>query len=274
MKKGKKTLSYIIWAVLCVGIVVGSAYPFLQDYFLSRQQEAQVAKYEKHGSNYLSALYKAPKQNQPIQDPFAGSPKKQESNSVDVAKAELKPIAVLSIPKIKEVLPVYNGTSQTVLDNGVGVLENTSLPTGGKGKHSVLTGHSGLSLNRLFTDLPKVKKGDKFYIKVNKQIHAYQVDQIKTVLPDNLKYFQTDPNEDYVTLVTCTPLFQNTHRLLVRGHRVPYQAEKIDEDGGLTSLGKAAIAALIAITVIVLFYKFTHPKKKKKGNGKHAIQEK
>lgn len=155
------------------------------------------------------------------------------------------------------------------LDNGVGVLENTPLPVGGKGKHSVLTGHSGLSLNRLFTDLPKLKKGDKFYIKVNHQIHAYQVDQIKTVLPDNLNYFKLDPNKDLITLVTCTPLFQNTHRLLVRGHRVPYHAEDISSDGGLTSLGKAAIAALIALALMGLFYWYTHRTKKKKGSKKN-----
>ncbi|MSE09734.1 sortase, partial [Lactobacillus salivarius] len=94
-------------------------------------------------------------------------------------------------------------------------LEHTSDITGGKGKHAVLTGHSGLSLNKLFTDLPKVKKGDDFYIKVNGEVHAYKVDQIKTVLPTNMKYLKVDPNKDYVTLVTCTPLFVNTHRLLV-----------------------------------------------------------
>ncbi len=264
MKKGKKPIAILIWSVLCLAVLGASTYPFLKDYFLAKKQEAEVAKSEKQGSNYLEALYKAPSTQKPI-DPFAKDPtKRKDKNSVDVAESELKPIAALSIPKIKEVLPIYNGTSQTVLDNGVGVLENTSLPTGGKGKHSVLTGHSGLSLNRLFTDLPKLKKGDKFYIKVNKEVHAYQVDQIKTVLPNNLRYFQVDPNEDYVTLVTCTPLFQNTHRLLVRGHRVPYNEENINADGGLTSLGKAAIAATIVSSLMGLVYWFTHRNKKKK----------
>ncbi|QIA88522.1 class C sortase [Lactobacillus johnsonii] len=267
MKKGNKFFGYAIWAILCLATLGASTYPFLQDYFLSKKQEAQVAKYEQYGNKYLDALYKAPKHDQQVADPFAKSPKKKQTNSVDVAEAELKPIAVLSIPKIKEVLPVYMGTSQTALENGVGLLENTSLPTGGKGKHSVLTGHSGLSLNRLFTDLDKLKKGDKFYLKVNKQIHAYQVDQIKKVLPDNLSYFQTDPNKDYVTLVTCTPIFQNTHRLLVRGHRVPYNSEKVDEDGGLTSLGKAVIVAAVVSTGMGLVYWYFH-KKPKKGKGR------
>lgn len=264
MKKGKKPLTLVIWGLLCLTILGLSTYPFLNDYFLAQKQEAEVARSERHGSSYLESFYKAPKTEKPV-DPFANSAtKKKNKNSVDVAEAELKPVAALSIPKIKEVLPVYMGTSQTALDNGIGVLENTSLPTGGKGKHSVLTGHSGLSLNRLFTDLPKLKKGDKFYIKVNKEIHAYQVDQIKKVLPNNLKYFKVDPNQDYVTLVTCTPLFQNTHRLLVRGHRVPYHAENINADGGLTSLGKAAIVAIVVTSAMALFYCFTHRKNRKK----------
>lgn len=272
MKKGKKLIGYAIWAMLCVAILATSTYPFLQDYFLSKKQEAQVVQYEKHGNKYLDALYKQPQHNQSVTDPFAKAPKKKKTNSVNVAEAELKPIAVLSIPKIKEVLPVYMGTSQTALENGVGLLENTSLPTGGKGKHAVLTGHRGLSLNRLFTDLPKLKKGDKFYIKVNHEIHAYQVDRLKTVLPSNLSYFKTDSNKDYVTLVTCTPLFQNTHRLLVRGHRVPYHSEKVDEDGGLTSLGKAIIVALTVIAGMSLFYWFTH-RKNKKGKDKKQDED-
>lgn len=263
MKKGKKPLTIAIWSLLCLTILGLSTYPFLNDYFLAKRQAAEVAKSEMDGSNYLEALYRTPTQK--TVDPFAKDPtKKKSTNSVDVAKSELQPIAALSIPKIKEVLPIYKGTSQTVLDNGIGVLENTSLPIGGKGKHSVLTGHSGLSLNRLFTDLPKLKKGDKFYIKVNKEVHAYQVDQIKKVLPNNLRYFQVDPNEDYVTLVTCTPLFQNTHRLLVRGHRIPYNKENINADGGLTSLGKAAIVATIVSALMGFVYWFTHRNKKKK----------
>lgn len=268
MKKRKKPLYYIIWGLLCLVILGISTYPFISDYLLARKQEAAIAQYEKQPRNYLENFYKQPTTKKAV-DPFAKQ-SKTGNNSVNVAASELKTVAVLSIPKIKEVLPVFQGTSQIALDNGVGVLENTPLPVGGKGKHSVLTGHSGLSLNRLFTDLPKLKKGDKFYIKVNHQIHAYRVDQIHTVLPDNLRYFKTDPNKDLVTLVTCTPLFQNTHRLLVRGHRVPYHAEDISQDGGLTSLGKAAIVALIATFLMGLFYWWTHKWKGSMKNAKHA----
>ena len=126
-----------------------------------------------------------------------------------------------------------------------------------------LPGHSGLSLNKLFTDLPKLKVGDKFYIKVNGEIHAYQVDQIKKVLPDNVKYLQTEKNKDLVTLVTCTPVFVNTHRLLVRGHRVAYDPSvKIETDGGLTSLGKGALVGVGASATILMIVYFVRRRKK------------
>ena len=262
-RKIKHTLYYVLWVVICLGIISVATYPFVSDFLLAQKQQKQIEQFDKQDSkiskqDYLAAFYKRRAKQTTVTDPFAEEKKyKDKSNSVDVAKSQLKTIGILSIPKIKEVLPIYDNTSSVALDNGIGLLEHTSDITGGKGKHAVLTGHSGLSLNKLFTDLPKIKKGDEFYIKVNGEIHAYKVDQIKTVLPTNMKYLQVSPGKDYVTLVTCTPLFVNTHRLLVRGHRVPYHKQaKLESDGGLTSLGKAAIVLIITLVVIFVVYKF------------------
>ncbi len=268
MKKFSHRLYYSFWVVLCISIIGIAMYPFISDYMLAQKQKQQIEQFDQKDNktskkDYLEAFYKKRSTQKKVSDPFSQRQEKEDKNSVDVARSQLKTVAVLSIPKIKEVLPVYDNTSTIALDNGIGLLENTSDPTGGKGKHAVLTGHSGLSLNKLFTDLPKLKIGDKFYIKVNGEIHAYQVDQIKKVLPDNVKYLQTEKNKDLVTLVTCTPVFVNTHRLLVRGHRVAYDPSvKIKTDGGLTSLGKGVLVGVGASATILMIVYFVRRHKK------------
>lgn len=263
----KQITRILIRIVLCVAIISASMYPFFSDYLLQQKQQQQISKYDKtkktSEKNYLSMFYKKATKDKTT-DPFSDSnTKKTKDNEVDVAKESLNTIAVLSIPKINEVLPVYDNTSTVALENGIGLLENTSPPNGGKGTHSVLTGHSGMSLDRLFTNLYKLKKNDKFYIKVNGEIHAYQVDQIKKVLPDNLKYLKIEKDKDLVTLVTCTPLFSNTHRLLVRGHRIPYKATVLPgEKGGFTPLAKSIIAGLISSSVLGFIFWLSRRKKK------------
>ena len=140
----------------------------------------------------------------------------------------------IDIPKLDVVLPVYHGTSEKVLQSGVGHLKNTSLPVGGESCHAVLSGHRGLANAKIFTDLNKMEVGDVFYIKVLHHTFAYQVDQILTVLPSETDALQIEKGKDYVTLVTCTPYAVNTHRLLVRGTRIPYEeAKNVDEEVGL-----------------------------------------
>lgn len=129
------------------------------------------------------------------------------------------------IPKISLNQPVYHGTDDAVLDRGIGHMENTSLPVGGKNTHAVLTGHTGVPGMMLFTDLEKMEVGDKFYLKTLNKVLAYEVDSIRVVLPDVTEYFKIVPDKDLVTLVTCTPYGVNSHRLLVRGTRVEYNGE-------------------------------------------------
>ena len=118
-------------------------------------------------------------------------------------------------------MPIYHGTTENILQSGVGHLDNSSLPTGGEGTHSVLVGHSGLVRTKMFDDIDKLEKGDYFYINVLSRVLVYKVDEIRTVNPDDLSVTQIYEGKDYVTLVTCTPKYINTYRLLVRGERVP-----------------------------------------------------
>ncbi|WP_420807294.1 class C sortase [Bifidobacterium myosotis] len=132
----------------------------------------------------------------------------------------------ITIPRLKETMPIYHGTSEEVLQVGVGHLEQTSLPVGGESTHAALSGHRGLPTAKLFTDLNLMKKGDRFYIKILKDTYAYQVDKISVVLPTDTKELAIEPGKDLVTLITCTPYAVNTHRLLVRAHRIPYTPEQ------------------------------------------------
>ncbi|TPF93415.1 sortase [Bifidobacterium sp. UTBIF-68] len=135
----------------------------------------------------------------------------------------------ITIPRLKETMPIYHGTAEKVLQVGIGHLEQTSLPVGGESTHAALSGHRGLPTAKLFTDLNLMKKGDRFYIKILKDTYAYQVDKITTVLPTDTKELAIEPGKDLVTLITCTPYAVNTHRLLVRAHRIPYTPEQAEE---------------------------------------------
>ena len=134
----------------------------------------------------------------------------------------------VEIPNIAVTLPIYHGTDADTLEIGIGHLLGTSLPVGGESAHTVLTAHSGMANQKLFSDLDLVKEGDVFYLEILDEILAYQVDAINVVLPHDTTHLGITTGEDYCTLVTCTPFGVNTHRLLVRGTRIPYEeAEQI-----------------------------------------------
>lgn len=151
------------------------------------------------------------------------------------------------IPKISLNQPIFHSTDEIVLEQGIGHLENTSLPVGGASTHCVLTGHTGVPGMMLFTDLEEMETGDKFYIKVLDEVLAYEVDQIKVVLPENREDLKIVDGEDYVTLITCTPYGVNTHRLLVRGTRVEYNGEiddteSVNTDSDITTATNTSIS--------------------------------
>ena len=166
-------------------------------------------------------------------------------------------------PIIDVYLPIYHGVSENVLSKGVGHMSRTAFPIGGEGNHSVLTGHTGSPAAYLFTDLDKLKEGDQFLIHVLEETLAYEVDQILVVLPEDVDDILPEPGEDYCTLVTCTPYGVNSHRLLVRGHRVEYTvpteapAEVVEEENNVAWIiaACAAAAAFIAIPTTIYFTK-------------------
>ena len=135
-------------------------------------------------------------------------------------------MAYVDIPKINVYLPVQHGTDADTLEKSVGHVVGTSLPVGGESTHAVLSAHSGLASSKLFSDIDQLAADDMFYIHVLDEVLAYKVDAIHAVLPTDTHLLQTEDGKDYVTLVTCTPFGVNTHRLLVRGHRVPYVPEQ------------------------------------------------
>ena len=135
-------------------------------------------------------------------------------------------MAYVDIPKINVYLPVQHGTDADTLERAVGHVVGTSLPVGGSSTHAVLSAHSGMASSKLFSDIDQLAEGDTFYIHVLDEVLAYKVDAINTVLPMDTSLLQIEDGKDLVTLVTCTPFGVNTHRLLVRGHRVPYTPEQ------------------------------------------------
>lgn len=161
----------------------------------------------------------------------------------------------ISIPRIDVTLPIYHGVDERVMQQAVGHVEGTSLPVGGASTHAVLSGHRGLPSAKLFTDLDQMREGDVFYIRVLEEVHAYQVDGIETVLPDETESLAIVPGEDRVTLVTCTPYGINSHRLLVHAHAIPYTAEMEDEvgkPGGFINIPLPYLLLIIALVVIAV----------------------
>lgn len=160
------------------------------------------------------------------------------------------------IQRINVSLPIYHGTSEAVLQSGIGHLEGTSLPVGGEGTHSVLSGHRGLPSAMLFTNIDQLVIGDTFTVRVLREVLTYEVDDIQVVLPHQLNAIRIEEGKDYCTLLTCTPYGVNSHRLLVRGHRIPTPVEEMESDG-LESQSWMdylpwIIGGVIAIIVIVI----------------------
>ena len=169
-------------------------------------------------------------------------------------------MAYINIPKIDVNLPIYHGTDSEHMLKGVGHLVGTSFPVGGVDTHAVLSAHSGLSTAELFTNLADLKKGDLFYIHVLDDVLAYEVDKINVVKPDETNDLKIVPGQDYVTLVTCTPYGINSHRLLVRGHRVEYdqdlekqESKKANNDVWFKEYIKSIVSGIGIIVLIIIF---------------------
>ena len=260
----KKDILFLLFFL--IGFIL-LLYPLFADYMLQLAQKPDIEIYEK--TSEIPDDRK--KEMQQWNDMLGKVDTIERQSNFNNSQTVIPNIfAMIEIPKIKLKAPIYYSTSDLVLSKGVGILEGTDLPTGGEGKHSVLSAHRGLSLGNMFTDLPKIKKGDLFYIDVFGETLAYEVDQIKTVLPDNIKNFETKIDHDYVTLLTCTPIGINSHRLLVRGHRVPYsQTSRNSEKPYFWTFTNILWVILITLLVIIISMILIN-----KGRNKRKIKQK
>ncbi|MDY3118221.1 MAG: class C sortase [Peptoniphilus sp.] len=205
--------------------------------------------------------------NQVAEDPYSKA-RHERGRAAYARMLEIhEQIGHIQIPTIDVDIPIRAGTSEEVLQTSAGHLEGTSLPIGGNSSHTVITAHSGLPTAKLFTDLNKVKKGDRFYIHNIAETLAYEVDQIKVVEPSNFDDLLIVPGHDYATLLTCTPIMINTHRLLVRGHRVPYEKAVDDQfvaDNKRDFLYKYAFIALMILILLTSYGSWNYHKKLKR----------
>ena len=187
-------------------------------------------------------------------------------NQLDIAGNGI--MGYVEIPKIQVNLPIYHGTDAEVLDRGVGHLLGSSLPVGGENTHTILSGHSGMASQKMFTDLEQLTQGDVFYLNVLNETLAYQVTEINTVLPYETDLLGIVPGEDLCTLITCTPYGVNTHRLLVRGSRIPYEEALTLEEESVAveavestweqNYAKGIIIGVVIALLLILLFAFLH----------------
>ena len=231
MKKNKFNIStffYILSGICFIITISFLLYPTVSNYLNDKNSSKVVASYndtvnDLNEEEINKMLDEAREYNNKLQyNSFRFKPTEEEhlkyESILDISGTGI--MGYVEIEKIDVKLPIYHGTSDVVLQKAVGHFEGSSFPIGEKGTHAVISGHSGLSNAKMFTDLPKIEIGDTFIITVLGMTMEYKVDRIETVLPDNINYFELDSDNDYVTLVTCTPYGVNSHRLLVRGSRI------------------------------------------------------
>lgn len=254
--------------LLGVGILV---YPSLSEYLSERNSSRATASYDDtvqqlEQERLAQLLAQAQEYNRQLADASAGKAPLADDNGNPITPESYWDLlnidstgmmAYITIPRLGQTIPIYHGTEEAVLQVGIGHLQNTSLPVGGESTHAALSGHRGLPTASLFTDLDQMQLGDQFYIKILNETLAYEVDQILTVLPSQMDALAIEPGQDYVTLITCTPYGINSHRLLVRGHRVPYtpeaeaQAVATQKPGWFPSLPMQYRHLLIGLLVVV-----------------------
>ena len=273
----KKNLTTIL---LVVALVIGLClllYPTVSDYWNSLHQSRAIASYTESvaqidNSRYQVFLEEARDYNARLAqlEKVNWTPTDQElleyAAILDVSGTGV--MCSIEIPKIKVNLPIYHGVEEGVLQIAVGHIPGSTLPVGGESTHCVLSGHRGLPSARLFTDLDKLVVGDTFLIHVLDEILTYEVDQILIVEPYDLSALEITPGEDLVTLVTCTPYGINSHRLLVRGHRIETakQAKQIRVPADAVQIEPTLVAPVVAapILLILLLVLLLSPKKKPK----------
>lgn len=231
MSKKVKIPLIIVLVLLFLTSIAAVAYPYISNYLAEQRQAEIVLKYdeviEAAGSTENSKALEAARAYNTALANGQTDDIADYNALLDLTGNGM--MGIIKIPAIGVELPIYHGTQS--LELGALHLQGTSLPVGGASTHCVISAHSGMSTEVMFTDLDQLAEGDAFFIKVCGETLAYEVDQISTVLPDDTEPLMIVPGEDYCTLLTCTPYGVNTHRLLVRGHRIAYEPDTVASDG-------------------------------------------
>ena len=276
-----------IWIILTLGFLVGICvllYPAFSNYWNSKTQSRAIVNYESvlehlEPEDYSAIFQAAYDYNDALREvEFPLRDFEQVPGYYEALKIEgTSIIGYVKIDKIGVELPVYHGTSDEVLNRGVGHLEGSSLPVGGESTHCVMSAHRGLPSAKLFTDLDRLEMGDTFQVIILDQVLTYLVDQVKVITPREIDDLQIVEGKDYCTLFTCTPYGINTHRLLVRGIRIETIKEKpviyvANEAFRIEPLmvTPAVAAPMVLVFLIHLMVKYREPPKKKEGEKNHG----
>ena len=287
----KRILIILVMALAGVGLF---AYPAVSNYIFARNCSTATQEYDDSIAKLDAAalerawreaeIYNENLEGNPVHDPFlAGSGMVMADNYYEVLNINGDgTMGYVSIPKISVKIPLYHGTADDTLLKGIGHLEGSSMPIGGTGSHSVVTGHTGLANAKMFTDLVKLSEGDEFYLHILDRTLAYKVDQIKVVLPEETGDLKRVSGMDYCTLVTCTPYGINSHRLLLRGERIEYVPEAMQEAPAFAVIerfkdwdmlvGLAVGAALIVFIVVFVVLRRRKQKKEVQETQKSSME--
>lgn len=270
VEKIKKNWKIIL--IFILGLLIAT-YPIISNYYYTIDNNNQIAEFneavaEMPSKEVLERIELAKAYNDTLDpsrlaDPYTEREKKGVENYARMLEVREK-IGYVDIPKINQQIPVYAGTSEDVLQHACGHLEGTSLPIGGKDTHAVITAHRGLPQVKLFRDLDKMEVGDLFFFTNVKETLAYKVDQILVVEPWNFEPVLVVEGKDLMTLLTCTPYMINSHRLLVRGHRVPYVPEVKEEIERAKFNYKSLIVPglILAIVMLIIYLYIRHRRRR------------
>ncbi len=281
MKKKSNVISTIILTVmLFVGLAV-MLYPTISDWWNSRVQSRAIANYneiiaEMDDDQTQDLIQQAHDYNEKLFNTYLPIVNSDEVKGYDdiLNISDTHIMGYISIPVINVELPIYHGTSAEVLNIAAGHLKGSSFPVGGNNTHAVISAHRGLPSAKLFTDLDKLVVGDTFTINILGEVYTYEIEEILIIEPDEIENLAIFPNNDYVTLMTCTPYGVNTHRLLLRSHRIETQQVydvKVTADATQVDPMIVVPAMALPFLIILICFWVISGKKRNKVSGKQAF---
>ena len=261
----RRKLSTILFVIVFLAGLSLLLYPTVSDYWNSFHQSRAIASYvdavDNTDEQKLEEMRQAAEAyNEKLlskQDRYdmSDSDRAEYESLLDVSGTGV--MGYIEIPSINVSLPIYHGTDNTILQIGVGHIEGTSLPVGGASTHCAVSGHRGLTSSKLFTDIDQMAEGDTFKLYVLGETLTYEVDQIRIVLPDELNDLKIEEGQDYCTLITCTPYGVNSHRLLIRGHRIANDAQGliVEDVRQIQPLHEAIVLGILFLVLYIVICK-------------------